>query len=260
MKAQILTKKTLSTAVGLLSALWIFLTLAAAEDNPVKTNSNADKTGGGESTEQSGKEQNADAKGLSHFLNGYSQLKKVGDLLVAHYPIAGKIAVGHKGYGVSTLIPYAPDFECSGGKTAFINCKSKDLGIDVFASRFEAKKDAKPSACYEAVKKELQKKLKPEDFTHEKQSLDEPVVWRYELLKHVADNRQMYEFTLWTFKMKNGWCYNYKLAVETDHSEKRDKFVNSVLKYAATFDINFDEKMMKKTETKDKKETPEQTQ
>jgi hypothetical protein len=40
-----------------------------------------------------------------------------------------------------------------------------------FASRFEAKKDAKPSACFEAVKKELGKKLKPEEFAHENRAL-----------------------------------------------------------------------------------------
>jgi hypothetical protein len=63
----------------------------------------------------------------------------------------------------------------------------------------------------------------------------------------------MYEFTLWTFKMKKRLVLQLQAAVETDHSEKRDKFVNSVLKYAATFDINFDEKIIRKRNRKIKK-------
>lgn len=258
--------------INIIKRLWAFIIIVAACATFLTfINAGDDSSGAGadggnlnegsqSETSQGKDDKTIDGKGLSGFLQGYSQMKKVGELLVAYYPMAGKIAVGHKSYGVSALLPYAPDFECSGGKTAFISCKSKDLGVDVFVSRFEAQKGVKASSCYEGIKKELLKKLKPGDFTHEKQSLDEPVVWRYELLKQVANNRQMYEFALWTFKIKNGWCYNYKLAVETDHSEKRDKFVNSVLKYAATFDTDFDEKMMKKTEQKNKKETPEKTQ
>jgi hypothetical protein len=117
MKAKILTKKTLWASVALLSALGLFFALAKAADDGAKTTSDEDKPVAGDSNkERSDDEQKVDAKGLSRFINGYSQMKKVGDLLVAYYPMAGKIAVGHKAYGYRRLFHTLPTWNAPAAK------------------------------------------------------------------------------------------------------------------------------------------------
>jgi len=184
---------------------------------------------------------------------------KDGQMLVAQFPAVGRVAVGHKVHGLELMLPYAEDWKFSTDEAFPVSCYSPGLGVSITIKAEAAKTETTATQCMMTTKKKVVKELGEVKPQMEKTNFEDPVLWRYEVSHPELKARNLRQFNLWNFQTKGNYCYKYRMSILTDHSPKRDKFLNSVIKYVATFKTTLKERVEKAAKEKKalkKKETP----
>ncbi len=184
------------------------------------------------------------------FIKEFSKFETHGDLVVATFKELGKVAVGHKGLGIELLLPYAPDWKFESSKPVPVSASSADLGMSVRVlvepiSKLVALggKNAKADAAYLCMMKQRDAVSKQNaKLMNEKLSDASPWFWRYELPLKMKNVSGLFEYHLWTFKVRNDLCYKYDMTILTDNSMQRNMFLNRAIRYVSTFETHFIER------------------
>ena len=175
---------------------------------------------------------------------------KKGELLIAAFPVVGRVAVGHKTYGLEMMLPYADDWKFSTDDAFPINSYSAGLGISVTVKADAIEPGSTATQCMATTKQRVLQELGDVKPLMEKSNFEEPVLWRYEVSHPELEARHLRQFNLWTFKTKDNTCFKYRMSILTDHSPNRDKFVNRAIRYVASFQTTLKERLEKAAQEK----------
>ena len=175
---------------------------------------------------------------------------KKGEMLVAAFPVVGRVAVGHKRYGLEMMLPYADDWKFSTDEVFPINSYSAGLGISVTVKADDVAPGTTATQCMASTKKRVLQELGDVKPLMEKSNFEDPVLWRYEVSHPDLAARHLRQFNLWTFKTKDNVCFKYRMSILTDHSPNRDKFVNRAIRYVASFQTTLKERVEKAAQEK----------
>ena len=178
--------------------------------------------------------------GMSKLFDAGGEKYQVGpDLLVAPFTMVGKMAVAHKSKNIAIILPYAQDWDLASTADFAIEAHSPGLGMTVTVKESPYKDTPSVETCQQDTRRTVLSQLGLATLDHEKTDLSPPALWRYEASPQPLKEKGLTQFNLWTFAVRENTCFKYRMAIITNHSEKRDSFINRAIRYLASFDTSF---------------------